>query len=410
MPKMSLDDIFDDELVGEVEVKVKEVDPEATRILSSFEEINRFIDRYGHVPGAGAELKPSVSERNLQLRLKGLLKDINALEILASHDRHNLLKDVEKKNAEVQSVSAPDEDEFPAMSLDEILDSDDELLSTDSDDIFNIKNVPTSTQKKVSKADWKSERIKCEDFDKFEPLFDECMKDLKSGRRKAIEFQKEQEIQAGEFFILNGVTVFVAEVGETQIRNRKKNARLRVIFDNGMEGNNLLRSLATELYKDPNGRRISSPVSGPLFEDVDDTEKGVLTGVVYVVRSLSNDPSIKALDGNLFKIGVTKGTLEDRIRNAVEDPTFLMAPVHPLRSFALMDVDPIKVENLLHRFFSEARLDIEIQDRFGRFVKPREWFLLPLPVVEKAIRLLFAGTIVDYEYDPGNGEIVLRKT
>ncbi|MGY4500538.1 hypothetical protein ACVWYH_004469 [Bradyrhizobium sp. GM24.11] len=133
-------------------------------------------------------------------------------------------------------------------------------------------------------------------------------------------------------FILNGVLVYVAEVGETHIRNGKKNARLRLIFDNGTEGNNLLRSLATELYKDPNGRRITTTDMGPLFTDTP-AAGDAQTGMIYVVKSLSDDPEIRRLDGALHKIGFTSGKMEIRIQNAKDDPTFLMAPVHPVTTY-----------------------------------------------------------------------------
>ena len=113
---------------------------------------------------------------------------------------------------------------------------------------------------------------------------------------------------------------------------RKCNARLRVVFDNGTEGQNLLRSLATELYKDPNGRRVMDPDAGPLFtESVEDGD--TQTGLIYVVKSMSDDPKIRELDGTLFKIGFTAGAMEVRIQNAKDDPTFLMAPVRPVKTY-----------------------------------------------------------------------------
>jgi hypothetical protein len=222
---------------------------------------------------------------------------------------------------------------------------------------------------------------------------------MSEGKRKAIPFANEQEIGAGEFFILNGVLVYVAEVGETHIRNGKKNARLRLIFDNGTEGNNLLRSLATELYKDPNGRRVTTTDMGPLFTDTPQ-DADMQTGMIYVVKSLSNDPEIRKLDGLLHKIGFTSGKMEVRIQNAKDDPTFLMAAVHPVTTYTLYNIDRVKLEHLLHEFFAAARLDIEIADRFGKKVRPREWFLLPPSIIGEAVARLKDGSIVNYRYDP----------
>ena len=329
MPRMSLSDILDEkDDLGLLEVKVTAatVSTDETRILQSLEEINTFIDRFNRLPGETD--KPSVSEQGLKFKLSGLRGSNEHYELLKPHDRHNLFK------AEEEPVS-----------LDDIL--DDDLLSSPADDIFTFKHARPSSEK-PDMPDKVSQREICEDFDLFKPIFDQCAQDLKSGKRISRPFAKEQEISAGEFFILNGVLVYIAEVGEPEIRNGKKNARLRTIFDNGTEGNNLLRSLATELYKDPSGRRITSPDAGPLFEDeVDDGD--TQTGMVYVLRSLSGDPVITKLDGLLHKIGFTKGKMEVRIQNAENDPTFLMAPVHPVATYALYNIDKVKLENLLHR-------------------------------------------------------------
>ena len=230
---------------------------------------------------------------------------------------------------------------------------------------------------------------------------------MSEGKRKAIPFANEQEIGAGEFFILNGVLVYVAEVGETHIRNGKKNARLRLIFDNGTEGNNLLRSLATELYKDPNGRRVTTTDMGPLFDDKPQ-DGDTQTGMIYVVKSLSDDPEIRKLDGLLHKIGFTSGKMEVRIQNAKDDPTFLMAAVHPVSTYTLYNIDRVKLEHLLHYFFAEARLNIEITDRFGKKIKPREWFLVRPEVISDAIARLKDGSIVNFRYDAVRATIVPR--
>lgn len=370
---------------------------EADRIKQQFEEINVFLDRHGYPPGQGPEgQKASVNERQLQMRLKAYQSSNDIADQLRAIDRHGLL-----------AASAPLKAE--AKSLDDILDLDDDLLTEPESNIFDFRHArPTA-----ARPDKVSERKACKDFEQFKPLFAACVSDLTAGKRKSMPFANEQEIKAGEFFILNGVMVYVAEVNDPHIRNRKRNARLRLIFENGTEGENLLRSLATELYKDPNGRRISDPIAGPLFNPEPTTETieapaGRVTGCIYVVKSLSPLPEIARLHDNLFKIGFTTGRFEDRIRNAKEDPTFLLAPVHPVRTYEAIDMNTNKFENLMHRFFAEARLDIELKDRFGKPFKPREWFLLPLPVIEKAIRMLLDGSIIKYRYDAKAADIAPR--
>lgn len=360
---------------------------EDARIVQAFEEINSFHDRMGFAPGQGPkERKIGVSERALQSRLKAYLDNAELAQSLRPHDRHGML-----------AAAAP---AAPA-NLDELLDLDDDLLVDPNESIFDMRIAKAP----AAKPDMVSERVPCLDFEKFKPLFDQAAAELASGKRKSMKFANEQEIEAGGFFILNGVTVYVAEVRDPHIRNGKRNARLRLIFENGTEGQNLLRSLATELYKDPNGRRLSDPYAGPLFGP-SDTEimtvaapKDRVTGCIYVVRSLSPLPDIARLDGQLFKIGFTTGALEDRIRGAADDPTFLMAPARPVRSFEAINLNANKFENILHRLFAEARLEIEIMDRFGKPFRPREWFLLPLPIIEQAIPMILDGSILRHRYD-----------
>jgi hypothetical protein len=144
---------------------------------------------------------------------------------------------------------------------------------------------------------------------------------------------------------------------------------------------------------------------GPLFDDKPQ-EGDTQTGMIYVVKSLSDDPEIRKLDGLLHKIGFTSGKMEIRIQNAKDDPTYLMAPVHPVTTYTLYNIDRVKLEHLLHDFFAAARLDIEITDRFGNKVRPREWFLLPESVIAEAVSRLKDGSIVNYRYDAQAAAIV----
>jgi Meiotically up-regulated gene 113 len=405
MPKKSLKDILGDaDQFGLLDVKpvARATSSDEQRIRDQFEKINKFIDKKGREPGTRTDGPTSITESQLQISLAHLRSDPASRVIIAHLDRHGLLRAVPSKVA----TSAPG-------TLDEILSLDNRLLSTPADHIFALTHAPRpdvqDTRAVAAEPDRVSERKACADFASYKPLFEAAAADLEAGRRKAIKFSHEQTIKAGQFFILNGVTAFVAEVGERQIRNGKPDARLRVIFENGTEGDNLLRSLASKLYSDPNGRRLTDPGDvGPLFAgQLEESKDGVpvnakpdtpMQGCIYVVRSLSKNPSIKAMGKDFFKIGFTQGSAEDRIRNAKDDPTFLLAPAHLLRTYTV-NVSPNRLENLMHRFFGKARLDIEIVDRFGKPRQVREWFNVPLETIERAVALMIDGTIVDFEYD-----------
>jgi hypothetical protein len=394
--KLTLDDLLaENDASGLLDVKpiVDKSSDGASRVRAQFEDINVFFDRHGFAPGQGPkERKISIAERALQTRLRAYSNTPALLAVATPLDRHGLL-----------GARSPE-----PKTLDELLDLDDELLTDPNAAIFEMRHARTTP----AKADRVSERALCPDFDRFKPLFDEVAADLVSGKRRSIRFAREQDIEAGGFFVLNGVMVYVAEVQDPHVRNGKKNARLRLIFDNGTEGNNLLRSLATELYKDPAGRRISDPNPGPLFGEAE-TETVVVpsaqervTGLIYVVKSLSKQPEIARLDGQLFKIGFTTGSLETRIRAAADDPTFLMAPAQPVMTYDAINLNVNAFERLVHHFFAEARLNIEVMDRFGKPVKPREWFLLPLSIIEEAVPLIVDGSILGYRYDHRSCSIV----
>ena len=176
-------------------------------------------------------------------------------------------------------------------------------------------------------------------------------------------------------------------------------ARLRVIFDNGTESNLLMRSLQKALQQDPAGRRIVEPSAGPLFADQNE-EGDEASGIVYVLRSKSDHPAVAAHRDVLHKIGVTGSDVARRLANAKLDPTFLMADVEIVATYELFNINRTRLENLIHRIFGKARLDIEIKDRFGKPIIPREWFLVPLFVVDDAIEKIKNGTITGYTYDP----------
>ncbi len=230
-------------------------------------------------------------------------------------------------------------------------------------------------------------------------------RELKSGVRQTLPVHtmdeiKMAEIQQGEYFIVQGQIAYVAEVGEGfRTQYDRRDSRLRVIYDNSTESNLLMRSFQRALHRDAAGRLISNPDMGPLFAE-EPANDDLASGTIYVLRSKSDHPVVAATREVLLKIGVTGGKIETRIANAKLDPTFLMADVEVIATYELFNVNRIKLENVIHRVFDPVQLDIEIKDRFGNPVRPREWFLVPLFVVNEVVERIKDGTIVHYVYDP----------
>ena len=209
----------------------------------------------------------------------------------------------------------------------------------------------------------------------------------------------------GQFFVLRGVLLYVAHIGENVGRGRKFNAHMRLIFENGTESDMLLRSLAAGLYKD--GRRVTEHVDRQLdhLQNIDATDR--VTGYVYILKSLSNEPVIQRAE-NLYKIGFSTSSVAKRIENAEREATYLFAPVELVAEYEIYNAEPRKLERLLHRFFDQVRLNLSVHGAgFNRF-DPREWFEVPLPVVNQAIGFILSGEIVEYRYDVEGRQIVNR--
>lgn len=366
------------------------------RIIAGFEEIQHFAEAHGRAPQHGEDR--DIFERLYAVRLDQLRALEECRSLLAPLDRQGLLS----KAAAAPAVP-------PADEMDE-----DELLAelegaAGASDITTLRHVRTSADKRA--AEEIANREPCLDFESFKPLFTQVQKDLDSGVRTTRPFVKDAgllkaDIIEGQFFILGGQIAYVADVGETfKAPNSEFDARLRVIYSNGTESNLLRRSLQRALYKDEAGRRITDPAAGPLFAG--ESEEGDLaSGTIYVLRSKSDHPVVAANRDVLHKIGVTSGDVMRRIANAKLDATFLLADAEIVATYELYNINRIRLENLIHRVFDPARLDIEIKDRFGNPVVPREWFLVPLFVVNEAVERIKDGTITGYRYDPKAASLV----
>ena len=290
-------------------------------------------------------------------------------------------------------------------SLDDILNSDEFgiLDSQTEEDIFALKNVP-NIEKERAATDFVARRTVLKDFDEYEAMFDMCQKDLKSGKRKLIKFN-EKHFEQGAFFVLKGVLVYLKDILELKKdKNHKLDARTTSIFENGTYSNILLRSLGKGLYED--GYSVSKHEDCVLDELSQVNEDDKQNGYIYILKSLSNDDRIITKQ-NLYKIGFSTTSVETRIKNAQNDPTYLMAAVTPVSAYEVYNVNPHKLEKLIHKFFSNSCLDINVVDKYGTIHKPREWFIAPLNVIEEAIELIISGKIVGCKYDDVNEKIIM---
>jgi hypothetical protein len=362
------------------------------RMIAGFEEIQRFVEQQGNVPQHGEDR--DIFERIYAVRLDRLRALEECRVLLSPLDHQALLAGAE--NAPAAPVETLDDDELLA-----------ELEgAAGAADITELRHVRASADKRA--AEEIANRIVCGNFVQFKPLFEQVKRDLATGVRQTRRFQTMAEIKSGEFFIVGGQVAYIAEVGEEfRTQYERRDSRLRVIYDNGTESDVLVRSLQRALHRDEAGRRITDPTAGPLFAN-ESNEDDWASGTIYVLRSKSEHSIVVAHRDVLHKIGVTGGDVQRRIANAKLDPTFLMADVETVATYELYNINRAKLENLIHRVFEPARLDIEIKDRFGNPVTPREWFLVPLFVIDETVDRIRNGTITDYTYDPQAAALVPR--
>ncbi|HEY4289027.1 MAG TPA: GIY-YIG nuclease family protein [Puia sp.] len=359
------------------------------RIISGFEDIQKFVIERGRLPEHGED--KDIFERLYAIRLDQICKHEEYKILLKNLDHQNLL-DGKYNPATDIPIDIDDADLLAQLGVEEI----------EENSITNLKHVKSRAEKRA--AEEIANRTRCEDFDQFKLLFAAIKQDIDSGYRITVPFRKDAgfaktTLKKGQFLIIGGQIAFIAEIGETfKAPNGDDDARLRVIYANGTESNILLRSLFRAMYKDETSRFITEPDLGPLFSG-ENSEDDQESGTIYVLRSLSDHPMVIENRNIVHKIGVTGGDVKKRLVNAKNDPTFLFADVEIIATYKLANINRTKLEKIIHRFFTSAKLEIEMPDRFGRLVKAQEWFMVPVFIIDEMVKKIIDGTISDYYYD-----------
>ncbi len=388
-----LAEIFADDELGLLLIKdtlkTKSADE---RLVASFMEIVNFYLEHGNEPKA---IKKNIDEYQLFLRLKNLREDKNMSLSLEKYDVHKLLLPTQKD----------------INSLDDIFDDDQfNILEADDEGLFDIKNI--KEKKKNNKTDFVARRKPCKDFEKYQQIFKDIHNDLKIGRRKLIPYKEKQLNELNRFFVHNGMVLLLEKINDfAKDKFHKDDGRTRIIFENGTESNMKLRSLGKNLLK--NGKAITSDTNRynedflKSFNDIskDDDE----SGYIYVLKSRSLKSDISSIN-NLYKIGYTTNDVTQRIRNAKNDPTYLMSDVDIIGVWKCFNMNPHKFENILQIFFEKCKLDIDVIDNKGKLHRPTEWFVVPLDIINEAIDMIMSGSIVNYEYDYKSEKITIKKS
>lgn len=384
-PVLDIQSLIDSDLDGLLDTpeKPKKITAQG-RLERAFLEIAEFNETHGRLPSSTTR---EIAERKLGARLEGILASEEKIAALKPLDDAGLLEFSETPE-----------------SLDELLSSDGLDLLDDDLGLLDVSDLP---QRRTAEApESVAKRKKAVGFEAFEPLFKAKHAELADGTYRLIAYPGERTIDDGQFFVLNGVMLFVAEVGESLVqssgRKTRQKQRLRVIFENGTESSMYRQSLSVRLHE---GAGLLLVRSGHDASEVGDADQE--SGHVYVLRSLSTDPQVSSIQ-NLHKIGFSTTTVEKRIANAAGSPTYLMAPVEIVADYRAYNLRASALEHLLHRVFASVRLDITQINREGKNYDPSEWFVVPLSVINQAISMIMSGEITDYVYDPAMQRLVER--
>ncbi|HBL77771.1 MAG: hypothetical protein A2W90_02315 [Bacteroidetes bacterium GWF2_42_66] len=397
--KITIDDIFNDDDFGLLDSKpqISNIKSEEDRLIESFEEINAFIDKNNREPGTS-----SMSEYGLSAKLKALRQDDAKKKILKPFDRHDLLGYVE----------------IVTLTIDDILNENDDLLNTAEElSIFKFKHIPNPDEK--AEADFVAQRkpLKEKDFKPYEAMFQNVHQEIKEGKRKLLPFKDlEKHLQKGQFYVADGIMLYLEDViferddtNLSQETSRRKDGRTRTVFENGTYSNMLYRSLGKQLQN--NGKLVTNThayaqnelfVNANLVRDED-----IQTGWIYILKSKSTDPKISAIK-DLYKIGFSGTPVDERIRNAKNEATYLFAEVQKMASYSCYNRNADKLEQLLHRFFASSCLNLDLFDEKGQRITPREWFVVPFEIIEEAIQMILNESIINFRYDNVNKKIVAK--
>lgn len=399
-----MSELTDDELLDALGVEAAPAQtasrtPREERIIAGFEDILRFHQTHGRDPlhGEGRD----IFERLYAVRLDQLRQLPEAQTLLAGWDGPGLLVGHAAAVAQVQGL---DEDALLAeLGLGTAAGGD----AADTNDITVLRHVRSTAEKRAAQDI--AERTPCPDFAQFKPLFAQAERELKAGVRQSRQFGRDASFKVGNFFVLGGLLAYVAEQGDMfRTGNNEPDARLRVIYANGTESNLLMRSLQRALYKDDKARMLTGTHMGPLFGDAPEPDD-IASGTIYVLRSLSSHPFVAAHRDLIHKIGVTGGKVDTRIAGANKDATYLLADVEVVATYQLHNLNRSKLEALFHRVFGAAQLDLTLEDRFGNPVKPREWFLVPLQVIDEAVQRIRDGSVTEVVYNPQIAQLELAR-
>lgn len=290
------------------------------------------------------------------------------------------------------------------MDIDKELEEifDDPLLDISEREV-ELFDIPADMRKSMeskSKADYIAQRKLCENFEAYRPRFKQVHQDLKQGKRSLVRISKTINLQAGHYYIVEGQMLLLESIGErTTSSNFLPDARIRCIYENGTESDILLQTLRKNVVGGGYAiTELQEETESKFFTNEDITTDDKVTGYIYVLSSLSDNPIIKN-QKDLYKIGYSTNSVEERIANAAHEPTYLMAPVKIVATYKVVNLHSQKFEDMVHQILKPVQFHVTVVGDNGEPHEPKEWFIVPLNVVDTIIARIMDGSILGYTYN-----------
>lgn len=379
-----LEAIFNDPLLADVTAPRKRA-TSSDRLIAGFQEILAFHEANGRLP------EDTPEEASLFHKWTGLLKSEKKIERCRPFDDLGILPQ------SVQTVEEPQAEYHRELTEEEQLEAilNDPLLADIEDGadlgLFDVPEYMRQRLEARKEAEYIGKRRPCEDFDKYTDGFKEIQQGLKSGKYKLVKFS-EPNLKVGRYFVEQGIIGYLAAFEQEAKNNLNRvDGRTRVIYENGSEADIKFRTITKNLSVDGYSIMDCSEMSPEDFEECFTlTDKDVESGTIYVLRSKSSRPEIAAIK-DLYKIGFTVTSVESRIANAKNEPTYLCADVEVVATWKVYNVKSSTFEALIHKLFAPVQLQVTVDGH-----RPKEWFIIPFKVIEEAINAIISGKSIEY--------------
>ena len=318
-----------------------------------------------------------------------------------------LKKKREREAAPPQGIE--DADPLHSAALDKMLS---EMQGSSSIHDFSNSILKTSKEKKKPAA-YTSRRAPIKDFARYEPIFQKVQAEIDAKLRRLVPFSA-SDMKEGRFYIAGGILCYVEELFEKELNSfGRRDNRMHIIFANGTESYMLFASFQ-KIMSEENGRSVTEIDAGPQgfslekaaaerrrkFEAPD-----VEGGWIYILRTASDSEAVRQFGGKLYKVGYTSQRVEDRIKNAESEATYLCAPVIIEKTWRCLNINGKSLETFLHNFFKAAQVLIKVNEG-GKSQTASEWFNVPLKTLEAAVPLIISGEIRNYKYEHSSGALV----